>query len=227
MTINDIRKDLIIALPTRNEALSVKAMVNQIRALGLEVFIVDSNSTDDTIRIAEEMDVEVFQREDYGTGKGCGMMKAMDVTVMKRKKYMGIIDCDTTYIPSDFNLFLPIAEDHDLIVGARPMKKIEFWHRLANQMHSKFTGILHSKKVMDVNSGMRIMQVDKFKGNLTATHFGQDAQMTSFALRNQLRFKEIPIQFGERLGESKIRIWDAVSIFYRIFSERLKKRVHP
>ncbi len=218
-------KDIVIALPTKNEELSIRDMIQRIRENGFELFVIDSHSSDDTCRIAAELNVPVYQRDEYGEGYGCGIQKALDIADQAGFEFLGIIDCDSTYSPENLIRLAEHIPEADLVVGARPMLKIDFWHRIANLIHIYFARILFRRKVMDINSGMRLLRIDLFKGNLSARHMGMVAQMTSFALRNKLKFEEVPIDYGERRGESKIFMWDGLFILYRIFSERFKARV--
>lgn len=220
-----MKKSIVIALPTFNEEESIVEVIEAIRLLNIPVFIVDNRSTDSTVEKARALGIEVFQRDEYGTGYGCGIQKAMQVADQKGYSYMGMVDCDSTYPIASFSTLIANANGRDLVVGARNMMHIEFWHRMANYIHSITASILFQRKVLDINSGMRIIRIAKFRGALNAYNMGMVAQMSSFAYRNDLNVREIEISYGKRKGESKIRIWDGAIILYHIFSERIKKKV--
>jgi len=83
---------------------------------------------------------------------------------------------------------------------------------------------LYNKKVSDINSGYRILRVSKFKGKLNATGMGMVAQITSFALKNNIPFIEVPISYGIRLGKSKLGIVkDGLIIAYTILMEKFRE----
>jgi len=224
MTIKENKHNLIIALPTFNERESIEQMINRVSDMGYPLFIVDNNSTDGTIDIAGKLNVEVIQRSRDKNGYGCGIQLALETAKNKGYEYLGILDCDTTYFPEDFRILEKYMPETDLIVGARPMSNISFSHRLANYIHTCFTSLLFGKYLKDVNSGMRIIRVKKFAGKLTAYNMGLVAQMTSMALRKKMIFEEVPIRYGERLGQSKVRAYDGIVILWKILKERLSTR---
>ena len=50
-----------------------------------------------------------------------------------------------------------------------------------------------------------------------------ETQLSCVALREGLRIHEFPIRYGERKGESKIRVWDSFEILLTIARERLRR----
>jgi len=51
----------VVCLPTRNERQSIEAMINEVRSLGLDLFISDEHSDDGTQEIAMRLGVCFFQ----------------------------------------------------------------------------------------------------------------------------------------------------------------------
>ena len=201
-------------------------MITRIQATGLPLVIIDNHSLDGTLEKALEMGIEVFQRTEFGSGYGCGIQKALKVAAEKGYEYVGIMDCDSTYAPEEFLELRQKLPEYDLVVGARPMNSIGFLHRMANLIHIYAGRILFSHQIMDINSGMRLIRVSLFHGRVDAYNMGMVAQMTSLALRNKLKFIEMPISYGKRLGSSKIRIWDTTVILWHILNERFKSKIN-
>ncbi len=221
-----MRSSVLIALPTFNEIESIEEMIRRIVDIGYKVIVVDNNSTDDTIEKATEMGVLVFQRDDFCDGYGCGIQKAMMLAEEMNYEYLGFIDCDMSYPPEDFDKFLGYLPEYDMVIGARPMKLVQFWRHLGNLCHIYLASIVFNKQILDINSGMRFVRVSKFRKHMDATHMGMVAQMTCFAILNQLKYIEVPIGYGERKGKSTVVLWDAVVIAYKIVRERFKKKVY-
>ena len=200
-------------------------MINRVRKMGYPLIIVDANSTDGTIEKAESMGVEVIQRGDLGMGYGCGVRKAFMVAADRGYEYLGLLDCDITYAPEDFELLLPFIPENDMVVGARQMNDIILWRRLGNYAHTFAAMFLYFRNIMDVNSGMRLMRVNKFLGHIDAYHFGMIPQISSLAMRNRYSYKEVPISYSDRAGESKVNIMDGWYILWALIKERFKKRI--
>ena len=85
-------KDVLICLPTRNEAANIQYMIDKLSLLKYPIIVADANSRDDTVEIALKNKVEVYQRD--GPGKAYGVRKALQVARIKKAKILVFIDCD-------------------------------------------------------------------------------------------------------------------------------------
>lgn len=212
----------VVCLPTRNEKDSIQAMIGQIKALKLPLFISDENSTDGTIAIAERNKVRVFQRD--GSGKGFGMRKAVEVARKLGYDVLVTIDCDCTY-PSERipDLLKKIDEGAGMVIGVRSMRNIRKRHRLPNLAHTWAINILFFRlfgnRLHDINSGMRAFRLDRIRP-FRSKGFDIEAEITIRAIKDGLKVAEIPVSYEKRVGESKIRIKDGFTILWRIVKER-------
>ena len=196
-------------------------MINDIRVLNYDLIVVDENSTDGTIQIAKSLGINVYQRD--GSGKGYGVQKAVEIASNSRYDNLVLIDCDNSYPPEYIPQLLDYLPEHDMAVGTRPMKDIQFSHRLVNWLHTGSINLLFRSKLMDINSGLRAFKVERFKGKLSAKGFDIEAEITTKALKYNLKIKEVQIEYKKRLGKSKIKPWDTFRILKRIFRERLTR----
>lgn len=219
-------KSFLIALPTYNEIESIEKMILRIKKLNYDLIVVDGGSTDGTVEKAQSLGIEVFLRGKYGNGYGGGILKAFEIAEERSYKYLGILDCDITYSPEDFEKMVNFIPTYDIIVGARPMKNIALWRRVGNYLHTYSTRLMYGKRIKDVNSGMRIMNVSKFFGHVDSSQFGMVPQISSFALRNNYSYKEVDISYSERAGESKVNILDGAVILWALIKERFKKKLN-
>ena len=210
--------NVLVCLPTRNEALSITRMVQAIRAIGFKVFVVDEHSTDGTCEIAASLNVPVYQRD--GSGKGWGVRKAVEVAAKTGQEILVLIDCDCTYAPEDIPRLLERMDGCGCVIGCRPMATISWSHRVVNYLHTGAINVLFGARLHDINSGLRALRVAAYAGRLTATGFDIEAQMTTTAVKCGWRVSEVPIQYHTRVGRSKIRVWDTVRILWRILKER-------
>ncbi len=210
----------VVCLPTRNERDSIEAMVKSIRKIKLDVFVSDEHSTDGTLAIAKKLKVPVYQRA--CSGKGCGVQTAIAVAAKKKYDLLIFIDCDCTYPVDAIPRMINVLEqgNYDMVVGARNFKNVPFVNRIGNFAHIWGINLLYLTHLKDINSGLRVMRVSKFKGLIDAKAFDVEAQITVRALKNGMKIKEMPIAYNKRMGESKLRLSDGVSILWRIIIER-------
>ena len=210
-----------VVLPTYNEEESIAQMINAIRKLNLPLFVMDEHSRDKTEEIAKSLGVEVYQRE--GSGKGAGLISAINLAGQKGFDIIVIIDCDSSYPVEDIPKLLEYIPEYDMVIGSRNLNDVEFSHRIGNIIHTQAINILFNSRLKDINSGMRAIKVKRMSGLLNANGFDIEAQITIKAIKNKFKIKEIPIKYKERLGQSKIRIKDGFLILSRIIKERLSR----
>ena len=209
---------VVVCLPTRNERESIQEMIDEIKKLGYNIFISDSQSTDGTQEIAKKNNVEVYQRD--GIGKGFGIQKAVQVAASKGYDVLVILDCDKTYPPKYIPELLRFFPEYDVVMGVRDMSDISFSHRWPNVVHTQSINVFYGGHLHDINTGMRALKVEKFKGILTAKGFDIEAQMSLLAVKKKMKIKEISVEYLKRAGESKIRISDGFVILWRIIRDR-------
>ncbi len=221
-----IQSNFLVVVPMYNEVESIELMLNTLNSLQLNFIVVDNNSTDGCYEIAVNMGAEVYQRDEYGTGYGCAIMKGLDIAVQKGYSYIGIVDCDVTYNPEYFLEMARYIPEYHMVLGVRKFENIAFFRRLGNNIHTYLANLLYGSSLKDVNTGLRLVEVASFRNHVSEKFMGMVPQMTSFALRNKLKIKEIPIEYQSRMGTSKLnKIKDGWEIAMAIWRERWKKRV--
>ena len=210
----------VVCLPTRNEISSIQLMIDEVKALGLPLFISDQASDDGTQEAAAKNGIRVFQRE--GQGKGCGVQTAVKAAAGLGHDVLVLIDCDHSYPTKHIPELLKKMEETgaDMVVGCRPFANVVFSHRLVNRLHTGSINRLYGSSYHDINSGLRAVRVDRFEGLLTAEGFDIEAQISCVAARERMKVDEVPCGYVRRLGESKIRAWDTWIILQRIWRER-------
>ena len=210
----------VVCLPTRNKISSIQLMIDEVKALGLPLFISDQASDDGTQEVAARNSVRVFQHT--GQGKGCGVQTAVKAARELGHDVLVLIDCDHSYptkhIPEVLSKMQ--ASGADMVVGCRPFENVVFSHRLVNRFHTGAINLLYGASYHDINSGLRGRKVGKFEGLLTAPGFDIEAQISCVAAREGMKVEEVPCGYVQRLGESKIRAWDTWVILKRILGER-------
>ncbi|MEZ5009082.1 MAG: glycosyltransferase family 2 protein [Chitinophagales bacterium] len=208
---------ILVCLPTYNEEINVKPMVNRIRALNFDLIVITdglpSNSSDC------KKWAKVLMRDKFG--KGSAIIKCMEYAENNNYNKVITIDCDQTYHPEDIPRLIENANQYDMVVGVRPMKNISFLRRIANYFMNFVTNFLFCAKVKDMASGFRLIDVNKFKPFLTAQSFDIEPQIYAVGLR---RFKilEVAISYDKRVGDGKINIPHLFLVIYRLMIERFK-----
>lgn len=209
-----------MCLPTLNEQQSIALMIDQIKALGLDLVICDAGSTDGTVEIAKGKDIVVLQREK--PGKGSGVQKALQYANQEGYDSVLFIDCDETYPVLDIPKLLSFMGEYKMVVGARSQKQVAFINGLGNRGFNFLINTLFGGKLIDINSGMRALDVKTYLPLITANNFDVETQISCLTLKHRIKYLEIPIEYAERKGKSKVSYSDGFDILWRIARERFK-----
>jgi hypothetical protein len=202
-----------IVMPCLNEEQTVEVCVR--KALGWlersgtpgEVVIVDNGSTDRSVELATAAGARVVHetRRGYGAALRRGFAEA-------RGEWLVMGDCDDTYEFSDLDdLMRPLDEGYDLSVGNRHAGGIApgamTWsHRYIGTpaisfLLKMFTGL----KVGDSQCGLRAFTRDALNRlDLKTDGMELASEMILKAARRDLKVADVPVPYGERLGEAKL-----------------------
>jgi dolichol-phosphate mannosyltransferase len=193
-----------LILPTKNEEACIGATIDKINRIccQLRIVVVDGNSTDRTVEIARQLDVEVIF--DRGLGKGEALRSAFNYA----KDDVVFLDVDGTYPIELVPEFIKALDKYDLVVGER----VEFTgdslpkiFLIGDALSRGLFHLLYFRRV-DNLSGMRAIRKQAIqKMSLESDGFGIETEITAKAVRMGLGITKIPITYRARTGVSKFR----------------------
>lgn len=211
---------LTVVIPAYNEEKGIAQIMTRtlavreaLKAVGVEEFellVVNDGSRDQTRQVAEELaekdpDVRVINHpvnRGYGAALKTGFSQA-------RGELIGFLDADGTYPPESFPELCRVAlADGDLVIGSRMAgaeSKMPAVRRIGNWLFATLLSVLGWERVTDSASGMRVFRKDKLDRmyplpdglNLTPV-------MSTRAIQEGLKVREVPITYSERVGRSKL-----------------------
>lgn len=205
--------EISIILPCRNEEKALSHCLKQIKEvvknnkLDAEIIVSDS-SIDSSPRIARENNVILLKHDKEGYG--IAYLEAFKIT---KGKYLFLADADGTYDFNEIPEFVRyLKEGYDLVLGNRLSGRIEkgampWSHKhLGNPILSKTLRLFFGTKIKDTQTGMRAIKKDSLQRlNLRTTGMEFASEMIIKAIKNKLNIKEIPINYKNRIGSSKLR----------------------
>jgi glycosyltransferase involved in cell wall biosynthesis len=174
-----------------------------------EIVVVDDGSCDRTAAIAAELPCRLL-RQSENRGYGAALKRGIAAA---RSELCVIIDADGTYPAADIPRLLAAAADHDMVVGARtgPQVRVPWTRRPAKWFLRQLASYQAERPIPDLNSGFRVLrrsQVQRFAHILPAG-FSFTTTITLALLCNDYRVGYVPIDYGARVGRSKIVPADA------------------
>jgi glycosyltransferase involved in cell wall biosynthesis len=201
-----------LVVPVYNEGQRLKELLEDLIHFILalqyefEIIVVDDGSTDESFKIASQLQGIKVLRHDMNRGYGSAIKTGM---LAARFDRILIIDADGTYPIEKIAELISASADYDMVVGARigaivhqsVAKKIAKWP--INQLANYLVGF----RIPDLNSGLRIFRKDLASKylRLLPNGFSFTTNITLAFLSDGFKVKYIPINYFKRSGKSKVR----------------------
>lgn len=195
---------IVVVMPAFNAAQTLRLTYADLpRKLVDLIILVDDGSSDDTVRIARELGLEIFiHNRNYGYGanqKTCyreALRAGADIVVMVHPDYQ----YDPTLLPG---LIAPVVQNEaDIVLGSRllgvnPVKQgMPWWKYIANRFLTGCENAVFGLRLSEYHTGYRafsreILQSVNFEMNSDGFIFDQEILVQ--ALEVKARIVEIPV----------------------------------
>jgi glycosyltransferase involved in cell wall biosynthesis len=191
-----------VILPALNEAAAIPWVLGRMPA-GYRAIVVDNGSTDSTAALAAEHGALVVAEAQQGFGAACwaGLQAATSDIVC-------FMDCDASLDPLALALVTAYVEhgDADLVIGARIADR-GAWPphaRLANKVLAAQVRRQTGLRLDDLGP-MRAMNRQAILDlGMTDRRSGWPLEMVLRAVHAGLRVRNVPVEYTERSGRSKV-----------------------
>lgn len=204
-----------IVIPCYNEEESIQETVDQLTSVmsgspSFEILAIDDGSTDDTLAKLKELQsknpvLRVYEHDinrGYGAALKTGMRHA-------HSELIAIIDADGTYPIADLPKLIAIADDYDMVVGARTGENVTYplVRKIPKSALKAWVRWIVKRPVPDINSGMRVFRKSMAQRfvRILPDGFSFTMTITISSMRNNYRVHFEPIDYFAREGKSKIR----------------------
>ena len=215
-----------VVIPTINEESSIGSVIDEIpEELDAEVVVVDSNSKDRTVEIAQEKGAKIINENRLGYGRAykTGFENATGDIIVT-------LDGDLTYPASKIKELVDMLENEKLdFITCDRLTKLEkgvmsLKHRFGNWVLTATAHILFGVKIKDSQSGMWIFRKSILnKLNLTSDEMAFSEEIKIEAWKKGFRCREIPIEYRIRKGEAKLMSWKhGIGNLLFLFRKRFK-----
>jgi len=205
---------LSVVIPAYNEEMAIVQTITAVNdalsqlPTSYDIVVVDDGSTDSTAERAESTGARVIRCEDNG-GYGSALKRGI---AAGNSEFIAIIDADGTYPAADLLAMFETAQHADMVVGARNanMSNVPFIRRPAKFILNGLANYLAQRKIPDLNSGLRVFRREVLARfiPLLPMGFSFTTTITLCMICSGLRVVYVPIEYGRRIGNSKIRFTD-------------------
>ncbi len=200
-----------VIIPAYNEENSIAKVIDDIPSFVDEIIVVSNNSSDATMANAKTAGATVLSENRRGYGYAC--LKGMDYVAAETKKpdIIVFLDGDYSDYPEELTkLIKPIIEqDIDLVIGARVKRLREkgsmtFPQRFGNHLATFLMRLFFGSKFTDLGPFRAIKYRKLLDLNMEDKTYGWTVEMQLKALKNNFTYIEVPVNYRNRIGVSKV-----------------------
>ena len=212
-------KSCSIVIPCFNESGAIESTIRDIlstlqsnRVTTTEVVVVNDGSTDgskETLdQLCKGLSEQPFRVIHHSRNLGYGAALKTGIR-RSNAELICITDADGTYPNQRIPELLALAEDHDMVVGARTGDDVDYSkiRSIPKLILVPWVSFLCGTTVPDMNSGMRVFSRDIAMNflNLLPDGFSFTTTITICLLRNRYNVIFTPISYTKRIGKSHIK----------------------
>jgi len=200
--------DVSIILPAKNEAENLEKLLPGLRQTfpDEEIIVVDDGSTDSTIAICNQNDVNTISHV-YSMGNGAAIKTG---TRNAAGNILVFMDADGQHSPDDIqHLVDKINDGYDMVVGARQIDThASITRRIGNTIYNKLASWMTGYPIEDLTSGFRAARARHFRKflYLLPNKFSYPTTSTMAFFRSGLTVGYVPIKAMNRTGDRKSHI---------------------
>ncbi|MBM3728273.1 MAG: glycosyltransferase family 2 protein [Acidobacteria bacterium] len=200
---------ITVISPCLNEEQGIEQVLRRMPGFVDQVIVVDNGSTDRTREVAESFGAEVIREDVRGYGRAYkrGFRHATGDIIIT-------LDGDHSYPPDAISYLLEAFQhlEADFLNASRfpvlDRRAMSFKHKFGNLVLSICMSVLFFRWVRDSQSGMWVFRRSILADmKLVSDGMAFSEEIKIEALKNGVRFIEIPITYSSRLGEIKLNPW--------------------
>lgn len=223
---------LSIVIPCFNEENTLRKCVEKVlsiadESLKLEVIIVDDCSTDKSLLIAKELEVEnreiIVSNHQENRGKGSALRTGFQKVT---GDFVAVQDADLEYDPMELKkLLVPLVNnDADVVLGSRFLSSgahrvLYFWHSLGNRFLTFISNMFTDLNLSDIETCYKVFRRDVIQSiTIEENRFGFEPEIVAKMAHSKLRIFEVGISYYGRTYEEgkKIGVNDGFRAIYCI-----------
>ncbi|MEO6318837.1 MAG: glycosyltransferase family 2 protein [Acidimicrobiales bacterium] len=203
------RPCLSIVMPAFNEQATITESAG--RVLGspwcAELIIVDDGSSDETLRLAQEIAasdprVTVLQQS-ANQGKGAALRRGFGAVTAE---VVIVQDADLEYDPEEYGTILApiVAGTADVVFGSRFMsggahRVLYYWHYLGNRLLTSLSNAFTNLNLTDMETCYKAFRREVIQAiTIEEDRFGFEPEITAKLARRELRIYEVGISYAGR-----------------------------
>jgi glycosyltransferase involved in cell wall biosynthesis len=200
-----------VIIPAFNEQDSIGLVIKAIPEIANEIIVVSNNSTDQTEQVALDAGATVLKEVRKGYGYACLKGMAYIANQNETPDIIVFLDGDYSDYPEELTKIVqPIIDDGvDFVVGARVKALRENGSMtlpqiFGNWLATTLMGLFFKSTFTDLGPFRAIKYQKLLDLQMEDKTYGWTVEMQLKALKQKLTYREIPVRYRNRIGESKV-----------------------
>ncbi|WP_370390692.1 glycosyltransferase family 2 protein [uncultured Winogradskyella sp.] len=200
-----------VIIPAFNEQDSIGLVIKAIPEIANEIIVVSNNSTDQTEQVALDAGATVLKEARKGYGYACLKGMAYIANQNETPDIIVFLDGDYSDYPEEMSKIVQpiIEEDIDFVVGARVKALREKGSMTLPQIFGNWLATtlmrLFFKSTFTDLGPFRAIKYQRLMDlKMEDKTYGWTVEMQLKALKQRLTYREIPVRYRNRIGESKV-----------------------
>jgi len=200
---------LTIIIPCFNEeegiARTIETLIPVAQLNDWTILLVNDGSTDGTKAIVDKLEGVLVINHKHNKGYGASLKTGIQAATTE---YIAFYDADGQHQPGDLVKMNLIANEYDMVVGARGKSSHQDWQRKPGKwVLSRFANFLTGQTIPDLNSGLRIIKRDIILNllHLFPNGFSFSTTSTMAFMNMGYSVEYLPIQVKKRVGKSTVK----------------------
>lgn len=195
-----------LIIPAFNEEKGLPLVIEECQDKVDEIVVVDDGSSDKTYEIAKNYNIRLIRHE-KNKGKVAAIRTGIDNS---SGSIIILIDADYTYPAKHIPQFIAkIEEGAELVLGSRflgGVNNMPLLNVMGNRIFSAIAAYISCVNITDGQTGFRAFKKDMFcRLDVVANSLEYETKMTVKAAKLGYKIVEIPIEYRQRVGSSKLR----------------------
>lgn len=200
-----------VIIPAFNEAESIAKVIGEIPEIVNEIIVVNNNSSDSTEENAKQSGATVLTENQKGYGYAC--LKGLEYIAAQEMKPNVVVFLDGDYsdYPEELTILTQpiINNDVDLVIGAR-VKDLRENNSMTpqqifgNWLATRLMKLFFNSEFTDLGPFRAIKYEALLALNMQDKTYGWTIEMQLKALRQKLKYVEVPVHYKKRIGVSKV-----------------------
>ena len=217
-----------VLIPCHNEEVAIGGIIEKLRALALDVVVVDDGSADGSGAVARDKGAHVITIKERG-GKGNAMQRGFEYIVEHGYDALIVMDGDGQHAVEDVPKFIERYKvtDASIINGTRmqDLKKMPFVRIATNKLMSWIISSVCGQTIADTQCGFRLISCGVLRSiKLTSSNFEIESEILIKASRAGFKIESVPVQTIYEDEQSKIHPVKDTIRFFKYLVRELTRR---